>query len=707
MTADSVDLILTSIPFATMYQYSPSKNDFGHTDDERHFWAQMDFLTPGLLRVLKPGRNLVVHVKDRVEPGGLNKLGFQTVQPFHCDAIYHYRAHGFAYLGMRTIVTDVVRENTQTYRLGWSEQCKDGTRMGVGMPEYLLLFRKPPSDATNGYADEPVVKAKPLCDDHGEAAPFDSRTNWKRPVPGTGYSRGRWQLDAHGFWRSSGDRLLSRDELACLPHKQLYRLWRDRSREAPYDIEAHVRVVEELDHLQRLPASFMLLPPHSWHPEVWTDVTRMRTLNGAQWSRGKQMHLCLARDTLILTRDGYKPIQEVQVGDLVLTHKGRWRPVMVVENTGVRPVVRLHAQGVPDLALTPDHKVWLRRSDWARERDGAERAEPGWVPAGESVRGYVNLKLPPIEPAVETDLTFWWVVGRWLADGHIDKRGQAIISVGPEKWEAFCARAGRFGGNPPHVGTALQVALRDPGKHLRRVLRACGHGAANKHMPAEAFGLPYEQASALLEGYLSGDGHYLADRQRWMASSTSKALLLGMALLIQRVYGAIASVHAGRPPRSHVIEGRTVRAAQEWVLSFDVPGDRRKKPFVLEDGAWKKVVSADEAGEMETWNLRVEEDESYTAENCVVKNCPLQFDIVDRVIGQMSMPGELVYDPFSGLGTVALRAVQLGRRGLGTELSPSYHDDAVAHLRGAEHQAQGPTLFDLLDEDDVPDEAAP
>jgi hypothetical protein len=146
---------LITIPLGTQYEYSPSYNDFGHTDDERHFWAQMDFLTPQLLRVLQPGRNLVVHVKDRIVPSGLTKLGFQVVQPFHADAIYHYQRHGFAYLGMRTIVTDVVRENSQTYRLGWSEQCKDGSRMGVGMPEYLLLFRKPPTDTSNGYADVP------------------------------------------------------------------------------------------------------------------------------------------------------------------------------------------------------------------------------------------------------------------------------------------------------------------------------------------------------------------------------------------------------------------------------------------------------------------------------------------------------------------------------------------------------------------------
>src|SRR2546429_187362 len=77
-----------------------------------------------------------------------------------------------------------------------------------------------------------------------------------------------------------------------MAHRMLFRLWRDRSKGTVYDFDEHVKVAEELDHMQRLPASFMLLPPHSWHPDVWTNVTRMRTLNGSQWSRGKQMHLC-------------------------------------------------------------------------------------------------------------------------------------------------------------------------------------------------------------------------------------------------------------------------------------------------------------------------------------------------------------------------------------------------------------------------------
>jgi DNA modification methylase len=266
--ADSVGLVMTSIPFSTQYEYTPSYNDFGHTDSNEHFFEQMDFLTPELLRILKPGRVAAVHVKDRIVPGSMSQLGFQTVYPFHSDVISHFKKHGFAFLGMKTIVTDVVRENNQTYRLGWTEQCKDGSRMGAGLPEYLLLFRKPPSDRGNGYADEPVVKSK---DD---------------------YTRSRWQIDAHGFMRSSGNRLLSAEDLKGQPWGVIYRMFRGHSFTNVYDYEEHVRLSEQLEKAGRLPVDFMLLPPQSWHPDVWTDVTRMRSLNSSQSSAGRQMHVC-------------------------------------------------------------------------------------------------------------------------------------------------------------------------------------------------------------------------------------------------------------------------------------------------------------------------------------------------------------------------------------------------------------------------------
>ena len=191
-----------------------------------------------------------------------------TVEPFHAATIFHYMKHGFQFFGMITVVTDVVRENNQTYRLGWTEQCKDGSKMGVGCPEYILLFRKLPSDTSTAYADTPVTKTKDE------------------------YTRGRWQIDAHAFWRASGDRLITKDELLQIPVSNLQAVYRKFSRESVYSYEEHVKLAEELDKRHHLPASFMVVAPGSWSPDIWDDINRMKTLNTSQRLKGRQLHVC-------------------------------------------------------------------------------------------------------------------------------------------------------------------------------------------------------------------------------------------------------------------------------------------------------------------------------------------------------------------------------------------------------------------------------
>jgi DNA modification methylase len=268
MKSDSVDLIVTSVPFGNHYEYSESYEDFGHNSDNGRFFQQMEFLTPNLLRILRPGRLACIHVKDRIRYGNVTGLGMPSVEPFHVDCIQHYRRHGFVYMGMITVVTDVVRENNQTYRLGWTEQCKDGSKMGVGCPEYVLLFRKLPSDTSTAYADVPVVKDKAQ------------------------YTRGRWQVDAHAFWRSSGNRFLTADELLGFGPDVLAKHFTLMTRERVYDHGAHVAVAEDMDRRGVLPATFMAVAPGSHDPTVWDDVIRMRTLNGAQAQRNLQQHVC-------------------------------------------------------------------------------------------------------------------------------------------------------------------------------------------------------------------------------------------------------------------------------------------------------------------------------------------------------------------------------------------------------------------------------
>ena len=223
---------------------------------------------PELLRTLKPGRVAAIHVKDRVEFANVTGLAAPTIEPFHADCIAHFRKHGFAYFGMITVVTDVVRENNQTYRLGWTEQCKDGTKMGVGCPEYILLFRKLPTDCSRGYADTPVKKSKEE------------------------YTRAQWQIDAHAFWRSSGDRPFTREELEKIPASKLQSVYRKFSRNSVYSYEEHVKLAESLDKDGRLPSTFMVVAPGSWDMTVWDDIVRMKTLNTSQSQRRQNLHVC-------------------------------------------------------------------------------------------------------------------------------------------------------------------------------------------------------------------------------------------------------------------------------------------------------------------------------------------------------------------------------------------------------------------------------
>ncbi|WP_205828280.1 DNA methyltransferase [Microbacterium sp. PF5] len=268
MKDDSVDLIVTSIPFSNHYEYTPSYNDFGHTDDNLHFWQQMDYLTPELLRVLRPGRIYACHVKDRIQFGNVTGAGIPTVSPFHAEALAHGLKHGFDYMGMITVTTDVVRENNQTYRLGYTEMRKDGTKMGVGSPEYILIFHKPQSDRSKGYADDRVTKEIP------------------------DYSLARWQIDAAADWRSSGNRLLTPEELAAVEPKHRSRLFKDQSRANVYNFDTHVATGEALAEKNALPSTFKSLDPGSWRPDVWDDVNRMLTLNGEQSRRALEFHIC-------------------------------------------------------------------------------------------------------------------------------------------------------------------------------------------------------------------------------------------------------------------------------------------------------------------------------------------------------------------------------------------------------------------------------
>ena len=112
--------------------------------------------------------------------------------------------------------------------------------------------------------------------------------------------------------------------------------------------------------------------------------------------------------------------------------------------------------------------------------------------------------------------------------------------------------------------------------------------------------------------------------------------------------------------------------------------------MVIAPGSWNDLEVWDDINRMKTLNT----EQSKRRKQMHV--CPLQIDIVERIINRYSNAGDLVYDPFGGLMTVPRQAVLMHRKGMGCELNPDYFRDGVGYLQAAEREISTPTLFDFF-----------
>tara|TARA_S200002703_G_scaffold154630_1_gene157767 strand:+ start:1135 stop:3315 length:2181 start_codon:yes stop_codon:yes gene_type:complete len=140
--SDSIDLSIFSPPFSTLFTYSDNIHDMGNCVSDEEFFEQNEYLLTELYRIMKPGRLVCVHTKDLARYK--NSSGYTGLWDF--TGLYHKAMEkaGFKYHSKITIWTDPVLEmqRTKTQRLLYKQLRKDSTYSGVGLPEYVTIFRK-------------------------------------------------------------------------------------------------------------------------------------------------------------------------------------------------------------------------------------------------------------------------------------------------------------------------------------------------------------------------------------------------------------------------------------------------------------------------------------------------------------------------------------------------------------------------------------
>lgn len=137
-----IDLAIFSPPFSDLFVYSDSERDMGNCNSHGEFMEHYAYFTQALYRVLKPGRMACVHCSDL--PARKSKDGFIGLHDFGGDLIRAHQDAGWVYHARCTIWKDPVIEMQRTKALGllYKQLKKDSSRSRVGMPDYMLFFRK-------------------------------------------------------------------------------------------------------------------------------------------------------------------------------------------------------------------------------------------------------------------------------------------------------------------------------------------------------------------------------------------------------------------------------------------------------------------------------------------------------------------------------------------------------------------------------------
>jgi hypothetical protein len=404
---------------------------------------------------------------------------------------------------------------------------------------------------------------------------------------------------------------------------------------------------------------------------------------------------CFAPGTRVLTSEGYKPIEQVQLGDLVWTHKGRWRPVTGTHEGTAQTTVRAQAKGCLPVVTTPNHWFWLRKA--GRSSTGHHRpvGAAQWVSYGvRDEPAYAAVALPrwpalkaqfhlpeTLRDAAKTvpvteDLAL--VLGLFMAEGHAT-RGQVYWTFGKKETylaalverEVWKLVRGKVTLRPTDRGT-LRVVVSST--QLANALRI-GTGA-KKCLPLKWMGWPLRLRLALVRGWLMGDGCARPNNAstkwpQWFLSGCSISRDWMMFVRSTLGQAGIPMALSASDRKTDSIEGRVVTRrplnlltlthegssalrkrmttpteAERWKRWFesDAAKTRRKSngTIVLERlHGWSKVPDMEEAPFLDNkggavFNLTVEEDESYTVEDFVVHNA--QDFIVQFARGAFAVP---------------------------------------------------------------------
>jgi len=364
---------------------------------------------------------------------------------------------------------------------------------------------------------------------------------------------------------------------------------------------------------------------------VYDDVWDIDKAEGLKFDTLWASPPCFTAGAPVVTKRGIVAIENVVVGDRVLTHMGRWRAVTDTMSREAETVT------FGNITSTPDHPFYAA-TQWRKWDNESRRYRWGvgpaeWVDAKDTKGKFLSIPISSEgvrDVAVPSNLS-WWLIGRWLADGWgQSKRGEICIAVGAGKEVEFESYAGQ-NWKPYQMRSVTRYVLHDR-KAIEWLNSNFGSGAAGKTLPGEILGMEKIWRQHLLEGYLSGDG--TKTRSGWNANTVSLNLATGIKLLAESLGFTTSLIHV-ETPATTIIEGRVVNQANYWSIRINENTGRYSRSDALH--RWvkqrKDVVNS---GRQVVYDITVEEDHSFVCWGYVVHNCQT-FSVAGKGSGRKAL----------------------------------------------------------------------
>lgn len=339
---------------------------------------------------------------------------------------------------------------------------------------------------------------------------------------------------------------------------------------------------------------------------------------------------CFTAGHMVLTDMGYKPIEEIRVGDQVVTHQGWLKPVIKIGKKE-SDVGELRMVGHSPIICTPDHPflslVWKRYQTGSR-KVVVKTSDLKWTPAKDMEgrqwlsRAHFFIQEPEINSRLFQfcDEKSMYLIGMYLGDGYIRKwndtnKKAIVLCLNKEKLEKYQNVFGDLG-YVGHGRTAYKVVIYDT-LLADFIIENFGEHSYDKRIPAWVLSSRFRKF--LLDGYRDTDGCNLSD-SGYSWTTVSKKLAAGIADLCVSL-NLVASFHHVPVKPLTTIEGRTVNQRDQYQIRAYFQEVSRKSRRI-DCYLCRTVQSYKPLNEKEiVFNIEVDDDHSYIVEGAVVHNC--------------------------------------------------------------------------------------